>query len=613
MSPRGLKPAALAAACALGLAAPSHSAPPRPWAPSHAPRALSAPAESAAAAKPPASWVNDEPDTGQFLPDTTLLARVGDREIRVGDYVDAYFRSYAEYRPRPDSAGRLEFLNSMINKEVLGLTALEINRPLGFEDRATLREHRQRVLSNLLFQRAVLDSATVSDAEMRQLYEQYRHVLHLRHIQFADPAAAERARRDLVSGRIKWKAAVRTYSVAPDSDRARDGDLGWHSRLGFDPGLASTIFGLEPGEISSVLMDAQGHQLVQVLEMKPDHPPHFEDVRSTLRSEIRDLKIGRRAEAIQALLRVEIGMTYDTSSIAWASSRFSPARSTSREGNTTSLDFDAGLPDFTPADTSRVLARSRYGQLTLGGLLEEYGAIQPMLRPNVNDYESMRSFLDGIVLEPHMADLATRRGLERDPVAIRQLEERREQILVEHMYADSITSKVWIRPQERSKYYQDHLAGFVTYPKVRFSAFVRTSRAAADSLAARLRAGEKAEDLLRADSLLGRVTGSIQERSQNEHGTPYYKLLFEELRPGQVATDGPDRAGEYGVIQLLSFDPGHQLRYEEVESIIDESLQNIRAEERLKEFLSRQRKRYRIEAHTELLGRIRMVDPTLAD
>ena len=71
--------------------------------------------------------------------------------------------------------------------------------------------------------------------------------------------------------------------------------------------------------------------------------------------------------------------------------------------------------------------------------------------------------------------------------------------------------------------------------------------------------------------------------------------------------------GAYAVIQLLTYDPGHQLKYEEVEHLVDESLQNIKAEARLKEFLARRKKLYKIEMHPELLARVRMVDPTLME
>jgi hypothetical protein len=48
-----------------------------------------------------------------------------------------------------------------------------------------------------------------------------------------------------------------------------------------------------------------------------------------------------------------------------------------------------------------------------------------------------------------------------------------------------------------------------------------------------------------------------------------------------------------------------------VEHLVDESLQNIKAEEKLKEHLARWKKRYKIEMHPELIMRVRMVDPTL--
>ena len=616
MSLRGFPPAALALACVLALAGPSHPAPPSPWIPPPAPPAGAARAESAAAApttKRPVRWINNQPDTGQFLPDTVVLARVNDRTTRVGDYVDAYYRSYAEDRPRPDSAGLRQFLNSIIDKDVMGLMVLGINRPLGFEDRLALRENRERVLSSVLFQRAVLDSATVTEEETRQLYEQFRFAVHLRHIEFADRATAERVRRDLVSGRILWKEAVRKYSVAPDSDRARDGDLGWQRRLGFDPFLAPQVFTLKPGETSPVLQDARGDQVIQVIERRPDKPPAYEALRSMMRDEIRNNKVGQRASALQAMMRGEVGMVHDTANMVWAAARFSPTKRVSREASGTTTEFVVGMPGFAPADTGRVLARHRYAQLTVGGMVDVYGAIQPLFRPSVNDFESMRSFVDGVLLEPYMAELAARRGLERDSLAVVQLQRRREEILVEHMYQDSIMSKVWVQPQARRKYYQEHLTAFFTYPTAKYAAFVGDSRAAADSLAARLRAGEKAEAMLRADSLAGRATGSIQERSANDHGTPYYRLLFEELRPGKVSVEGPDREGDFAVIQLLSFDPGRQLPYEEVEGAIDESLQNLRAEELLHEFLARHRKRFRIEAHPQLLDRVLMADRTLME
>ena len=118
-------------------------------------------------------WINDVPDTGQFLPDSVWLLRVGPRVTKVGDYVRSWFTSYPEYRPGQDSLGRVQFLNSLLHKDVLGMTALALNRPLVFEDRLALNETRQRSLANATYQRFVRDSITVSDAEVRTQWESF--------------------------------------------------------------------------------------------------------------------------------------------------------------------------------------------------------------------------------------------------------------------------------------------------------------------------------------------------------------------------------------------------------------------------------------------------------
>src|SRR5262245_59868952 len=71
-----------------------------------------------------------------FLPDTAVLLRVGPRVVRSADYVQAYFAQLAKYQPRPDSAGRVAFLDQLTTKEILTSVALQRNMPLDFADRA---------------------------------------------------------------------------------------------------------------------------------------------------------------------------------------------------------------------------------------------------------------------------------------------------------------------------------------------------------------------------------------------------------------------------------------------------------------------------------------------
>ena len=156
----------LASLVSLGLALIAVSAVaqprPKPYVPKTPPPAVAPPAAPEAGGRTP-EYINGVRDVGQFLPDTTVIVRVGARVVRAADYVEAYFAQYPEYRPAPDSTGRVAFMNSLIHKHVLGLAAQTSGRELGFEDRLAMRTHTQRTLSNAVYQHYVMDSVRVEE------------------------------------------------------------------------------------------------------------------------------------------------------------------------------------------------------------------------------------------------------------------------------------------------------------------------------------------------------------------------------------------------------------------------------------------------------------------
>jgi hypothetical protein len=224
----------------------------------------------------------------------------------------------------------------------------------------------------------------------------------------------------------------------------------------------------------------------------------------------------------------------------------------------------------------------------------------------------MIGYVETTVLEPSIAEYGAQHGLEKDPMVTEPMQRKLEELMVEHMYQDSIGSKVWVSKDERKAYYQKNLPSFFTYPSVQFAAITRASKAGADSVEKALKSGMKAAALIAADSAQGRVSGTIQTRQSNENGQ-YQKALFEEMRPGDVQVRGPDRNGDYAIIQVISYDGGRQLSFEESEDMIDQSLQNQKSEAALDAMLSRLQKRYAIRMRPEQVMFIKLVDPTLED
>jgi len=557
-------------------------------------------------------WINDIPDTGQFLADSVWLLRVGPRVTTAGDFVHLWFSSYPEFRPGPDSAGRVKFLESLMHKDVLGMTALGLNRPQGFEDRLALRETRQRALAEAVYQRYVRDSVTVTEAETRGLWEGYKWLQHFRHILVLDKVTAARVRRELISGQITWAAAVQKYSVAKN-DKGPNGDLGWAKRELLDTDVAYYVYGLKPGETSQPVQDREGWHIVQSIERKPVEPPVYDALRGALRRQVIGVKSSERMEALLEILRIQTGLVYDTANVVFASAKFGQSLGVTQSAMSAAFEINGNSPDISNEDTSRTLATWKGGgRYSLGALMHDYNDIPPLMRPNLNRPESVIGYVETTVLEPSIAEYGAQRGLEKDPMVTEPMQRKLEELMVEHMYQDSIGSKVWVSKDERKAYYQKNLPSFFTYPSVQFAAITRASKAGADSVEKALKSGMKAAALIAADSAQGRVSGTIQTRQSNENGQ-YQKALFEEMRPGDVQVRGPDRNGDYAIIQVISYDGGRQLSFEESEDMIDQSLQNQKSEAALDAMLSRLQKRYAIRMRPEQVMFIKLVDPTLED
>ena len=554
-------------------------------------------------------WINDTPDTGQFLPDSVWLLRVGPRVTTVGSFVANWFASYPEFRPAQDSAGRVTFMKTIMNRDILGLTALAQNRTMGFEDRLQLKETRQRALANAVYQRFVRDSVKVDESEVREMWETFKWKQHFRHILLPDRNLAERVRRELVSGRIPWAAAVKKYSTATN-DKGPDGDLGWAVRDKMAPEIAHRIFGLKPGETSLPVQDREGWHLVQSIERLANDPPEYRAIRGALRAQLFSEKSAQLSERLLAILRAQVGMKFDTANIVFASGRFGETMKVTQEAMSANFVIDGSVPEFAAADTSRALATWNGGRFSLGTLLHAFEEIPPLLRPVLNNDESMMAFIQTTVLEPSIAEYGAQRGLEDDPLVKGPMDSKREELLVGHLYQDSVASRVWVSKEERKAYYQKHITQFVTFPTVQFAAIIRNSKEGADSVSKALLAGVAPAAILAADSAGGHVSGSIQTRQQNENG-PYQKALFEEMRPGDIQVRGPDKLGDYAIIQLMSYDGGRQLSFEESQAFIDENLQNQKSDEALQAMIARLKPRYDVAWRPELVNLIKLLDPTL--
>ena len=541
-------------------------------------------------------------DSASPLPNSTVIAKVNDRSLTVHDFRERYFAAGPAFQPTTDSAGRAEFLESLINKEVLALVARKVDPPLDATEQATLKEYGRSILSSVLYQRYISDSVSVTEQEIRRMHEQYGWELHLRHILFEDKAVARRVREDLARRKTTWEAAVKKYSVAT-RDPGPHGDMGWVPRTAARGGFGYQVFRLKPGETSPVLSDIDGYHLVQVVERRAVAPLPYEGIRRMLRRELSGVKSEPLVERLNSEVRSLAKVEYDTTNIRWAAARYRAASAQNSPNQPT-------IPvAFGPADTGRVLARTPVRTFTVGEFATRYSSVSPLMRAKVYSIAPFISTLDGLFFDSYREQLALARGIEKDPETLRKIELKREELLVEHVYRDSILNRVVVSPAQRRRYFQEHEKEFVSIPLVEFAAVLVKDEASATAMLESLARGYDARTLKAPDDSRGVISTAVRELRQGEQNQ-YSKQLFEELRPGQAVKMGPDASGLFLVLQSLRYEGSKPLPYEEVQSLVDESVRNLEAERLLKGLLERHRKRFRIETHPELLMSFKLTDPS---
>jgi parvulin-like peptidyl-prolyl isomerase len=576
-----------------------------------APRAarLAPPVLLAAADSKPAHSYNEDVEPGDFLPDSTLLVRVDAKTFSARQFVIEYYATFGADRPGRDSLGRVQFMNSLIDREVLGMTARKVGYNIGYEGRAEMRDFTQRILANALFRRLVVDSAQVTDDEIQRTYAQYQLELRLQRILFADRETADRVRRDLIAGRITWRDGVKRYSHARDSHDA-DGDMGWVNRVGLSIPIADQVYALKPGQISPVIEDEVGPQLLRVIETRPAHPPSLEVLRRQIRNQMVEYRANLHASRVQSMVADYMGFVPDTANISWACRFFpKPVNIKRLETGGTSLEVDESVPSFETADTSRILARWKGGSLSLGRFMIEYSNISSFSRPAANTPEAMTQAVQNVASEPFKAQLAKSRGFDKDPMVVYEIESHYNKLIVTRMYGDSVDARVRVTPAERRAEYDTHPDRYRVPETRRFATIQRGSQAAADSLAAALRAGGDAAQVIAADSARGAPSGMIRTMNAEEHGV-FKKIVFEELKAGQVTTmPAGTHKGGVAVVQLLSISPGRMPEFDEVQTAADDNARAEKSEEFMKAWLQRLRQGHAIEAHPELVMRVQLVDP----
>jgi len=425
--------------------------------------------------------------------DGTLIARVGDDPITAGDLY--YARDFARgmNRQLPPDSLRAVLIEKTVNQQLLAREA----QHLGYERSPALvnamTKEEDRLVTRELVRRIYISKLTVSEDELRELYQRYFYTLRVLHLSVDEEAQAQSLRKRIEGGE-NFGDLARLYSE--DKKTApKGGDLGEVRAGRLVINLEDAVFALEPGQLSQVIKGRGEHyKIFQLLSKERDQEPQvYEAMRESLAKRVRTRKAALAKYEWEQGLVAKYELTIDEPNYRVFSHRlrdqiasWEAINSMRRDSLSTAWIFT----DWPAEELVLPIARWKGGQMTCA----EFNKVSRELRvcPTCLWRDSdvqLRMFVLGRAFD-HLFELEKRAiRLERLPEITTELERRRNARLGEMVAAGLLVRQADITDEEARVYWEAHPGQYMKSPRARALRIVVETETQAGEIIERLRGG----------------------------------------------------------------------------------------------------------------------------
>lgn len=162
----------------------------------------------------------------------------------------------------------------------------------------TMKEFKEFIKENMIQVKSVTDGISVSEKEVKELYETRKSQVKASHILVKDEAQAKEVYDKIQKG-AKFEDMVKQYSTDTQS-AMNQGSLGFFAKGTMDAEFEKVAFSLEKGKISEPVKTSFGYHIIRV-DDKKDIP--FEDLKSTLEDELKMKKAAPFETVMQKLMK----------------------------------------------------------------------------------------------------------------------------------------------------------------------------------------------------------------------------------------------------------------------------------------------------------------------
>jgi len=554
------------------------------------------------------------------VPDSAVLAKVGNRKITAKDFLLSYeFFAHIPTRKRGFEAKK-DQLDRVVQTKLFALEA----QKLGIDKDTTLQKYydwyRKKAAIHELYRREVERNVHISDQELRRAFVKSKTRIRARHLYARTYEEAEQLLDRLRNGDTFEHLA---HEVFRDSTLANNGgDLGYFSFGDMDPAFEDAAYSLRKGEISRPIRSQYGWHIIQVTDIQQDvllTESEFAQQKSKLETELRRRKSAELSRQYVKKLLDPMHVTLKGKAFAVLAKEFDRAFGKSKDvpppfpfaPNMYSRELNQ-ITGTLEAHMKDTLLTFEGGYWTIGDFLRKLQGIPVTDRPIYRNPAKLQRDIAILFRDEQLAKVALSRGLDKKPEARREWETRWDDVLYNKLLS-LIVDTIRVTDEDVRQYYNTHPDEFTNPEKRNIrEVFVRT-KALAEEIYRRARRGEDLGKLAEkyserpwAAKRKGEL-GYFVKGAYGEVGKAAFAHKIGEL-VGPVEVAGGPPHGGYSVFRVIGIRPPEKIKFSAIKDVLQRRLLQERREKAIATYTARLKQEIPVTENTELLKKIETID-----
>jgi len=419
----------------------------------------------------------------------TVLAEFKDETITVAKFEKAYRVVQPQFLPRATGVeGYEEFLNTMLNKEIMAYKADE----LGYDKDPTVVEgmetFRTMALQVALVKFTVDDLNKVTEEQIREHYRNKGSKVSIKQILVDTPDEAEEVYQQLVDG-ADFETVCRQFSQSPDA--ASGGDIHDVTYGNYAPDMQEELFKLPIGGITRPIWSRYGFFVMKVVDRTdPRKSREFDDMRDELEREVRALNEMVLKSVVNNQIMEKAELTWFWENLRIAFLALPPDRPITNAPDR--RDEVYPLLYFEQQDLDKPLATYKKKIITLRDFSDYYDQTSFFERPRREARLSgVKLYLGHLILKELIAEEVLSSGIENRQEVKAAINGKREELMVGRLYADMVNSQTAVTRDMISEYYLEHQDAFKKPEERRFGVILTRDLESAQAAYREINSGER--------------------------------------------------------------------------------------------------------------------------